>query len=233
MGLSSHSNRSNSESEDISTANTVRNYPLHKDNTLPDLLSTSPPSKARTKGEKERPRSCVEGGVSKANFKLGEDINDIMKKRWSSIGLNSKLYQAFDRLGKEEEEYTDSLENPDKSDDTNSSERIPPLKEDREPESLDSNFSDEKPLNGRRFKKLQQKWELLSGQNSTESPPSSPTNVGNKSKIPRPITSPVRPSGIPVPVKKVITPPSGKNPLLKGINIVKNSPMKKPTPSAR
>lgn len=211
----------------------MRNFPLHKENTLPDLLSTSPPSKGRTKSDKERPRSCVEGAIQKPNFKLGEDINDVMKKRWSSIGLNSKLCQAFDRLAKDEEEYTDSLENPDKSDDTNSSERIPPLKEDRELESLDSNFSDEKPLNGKRFKKLQQKWELLSGQNPTESPPSSPTNLGNKSKIPRPITSPVRPSGIPVPLKKAITPPAGKNPVLKGVNSIKNSPMKKPTPSPR
>lgn len=203
------------------------------DNTLPDLLSSSPPSKARTKAEKERPRSCVEGGVTKPTFKLGEDVNDVMRKRWSSIGLNSKLYQAFDRLGKEEEEYTDSLENPEKSDDSKSNDRIPPLKEDREPESLDSNFSDEKPLNGKRFKKLQQKWELLSGQNSSESPPPSPTNLSNKSKIPRPIMSPVRPSGIPVLVKKVITPPSGKNPILKGANSIKNSPLKKPASSVR
>lgn len=232
MGLSSQSNRSNSESEDILTDNTLRNFPVHTDKSLPDLLSTSPPSKGRTK-DRERPRSCVEGGIQKSNFKLGEDINDIMKKRWSSIGLNSKLYQAFDRLGKDEEEYTDSLENPEKSDDTYSSDRIPPLKDDCQPESLDSNFSDEKPLNGRRFKKLQQKWELLSGQNSSESPPPSPTNATNKSKIPRPITSPVRPSGIPVPVKKVTTPPGAKNPVLKGLNTIKNSPMKKPTPSVR
>lgn len=232
LGLSSHSNRSNSESEDISTDNTVRNFPLHSDKSLPDLLSTSPPFKGRTKTEKERPRSCVEGGLPKPYFKLGEDVNNIMKKRWSSIGLNSKLYQAFDKLAKEEEEYTDSLENPEKSDDTNSSDRIPPLKEDYEPESLDSNFSDEKPLNGRRFKKLQQKWELLSGQNSSESPPPSPTNLA-KSKIPRPITSPVRPSGIPIPVKKVTTPPSGKNPIVKGTNSIRNSPMKKTTSSVR
>lgn len=205
---------------------------MRSDNTLPDLLSSSPSSKGRTKSEKERPRSCVDSCLPKPSFKLGEDVNNVMKKRWSSIGLNSKLYQAFDRLGKEDEEYTDSLENPENSDD-NTSDRIASIKPDIEPESLDSNFSDEKPLNGKRFKKLQQKWELLSGQNSTESPPTSPTNIGNKSKIPRPITSPVRPSGIPVLVKKVVTPPGGKNPILTGINSVRNSPAKKPTSSGR
>lgn len=213
----------------------------------------------------------MEGSNSRPCFKLGEDVNTIMKKRWSGIALNSKLYQAYDRLSKEEEEYTDSLENPERQDgsgNSNSDKNIPPLQEDREPESLDSNFSDEKPLNGeyflvnisskiltmtinffsqlwllqssflylllgKRFKKLQQKWEMLSGQNSTESPPPSPTHVTTKSKIPRPITSPVKPSGIPVLVKKVTTPPGGKNPLVKGPGSVKSSPARKAGPSAR
>ncbi|CAG9823829.1 unnamed protein product [Phaedon cochleariae] len=245
---SSHSNRSNSESEDISTANTVRHYPVNNDTHLPDLLSSSPPSKSTIRSNKERPRSCVESsGSSKLTFKLGDDVN---RKRWSGISLNSKLYQAYDRLSKEEEEYTDSLENQpgqDKSDRNNSNENVPSLiNEDNErecPESLDSNFSDEKPLNGRRFKKLQQKWEMLSGQNPTESPPLSPTHA-TKSKIPRPITSPVKPSGIPVPVglavgnkaiKKVTTPPGGKASavVLKGANSVKSSPNNRAGPSTR
>lgn len=200
--------------------------------------------------EKERPRSCVEGSLSKPNFRLGGDIDDVTKKRWSGIAPNSKLYQAYDRLAREEEEYTDSLENPvpppeDKSDESNSNENIPSLKEDCQPESLDSNYSDEKPLNGRRFKKLQQKWEMLSGHNSTESPPHSPTHAVGKSKIPRPVISPVRPSGIPVPVspttksglktvKKVTTPPSGgKATIAKGINGIKSLPLKKTGSSAR
>ncbi|KAG5887717.1 hypothetical protein JTB14_020019 [Gonioctena quinquepunctata] len=245
IGLSS---RSNSESEDISTANTVRNCSLSKDAALPDLLSTSPNSKSKPRTDKERPRSCVDtGGVARTSFKLGEDMNSIAKKRWSGIALNSKLYQVYDRLAKEDEEYTDSLENPereDKSEESNSNENVPSLKEEYEPESLDSNFSDEKPLNGRRFKKLQQKWEMMSGQNSTESPPPSPTQV-NKSKIPRPIMSPVKPSGIPVPVslatkggnktvKKVTTPPGAKvNPLVKGVNNAKSSPQIRAGPSTR
>lgn len=234
LGLSSNSNRSNSESEDASTATTVRNR------SYPDSASTSPPQ-AKVRCEKERPRSCVEGSLSN---RLCGDVDDVAKKRWSGIALNSKLYQAYDRLAKEEEEYTDSLENPvpppeDRSDESNSNENVPSLKEDCEPESLDSNYSDEKPLNGRRFKKLQKKWEMLSGQNSTESPPSSPTHAAGKSKIPRPVISPIRPSGIPVPVspttksavktvKRVTTPPSGgKVAIAKGISGVKSSTLKK------
>ncbi|KAJ8956774.1 hypothetical protein NQ314_006649 [Rhamnusium bicolor] len=248
LGLSSQSNRSNSESEEMSNATTVPNYCIY-DSTLPDLLSLSPPSKIKTRGEKERPRSCVEGGLSRPSFKIGEDINDTVRKRWSGIGQNSKLYQAFERLAREEEEYTDSLENQpqeDKSEESNSNENVPSLKEDCEPESLDSNFSDEKPLNGRRFKKLQQKWEMLSGQNSSESPPLSPTHAPNKSKIPRPITSPIKPSGIPVPVsptvkgglktvKKVTTPPASSkvNSSTKGVSSVKSSPLKRAGPCAR
>ncbi|XP_023019159.2 uncharacterized protein isoform X2 [Leptinotarsa decemlineata] len=240
LGLSSPSNRSNSESEDISTANTVRNCSINNE---PDLLDTPPASKLKPRSDKERPRSCVDTSAnSRPSFKLGEDMNNIARKRWSSIALNSKLYQAYDRLAKEDEEYTDSLENPERQD--RSDENVPSLKEECEPESLDSNFSDEKPINGRRFKKLQQKWEMLSGQNSTESPPPSPTHV-TKSKIPRPISSPVKPSGIPVLVspvvkggvniaKKVTTPPCGKgSPITKGLVSTKSSPMIRAGPSTR
>lgn len=128
---------------------------------------------------KERPRSCVDAPAIKPAFKLG-DITTAAKKRWSGIPPNSKLFLAYDRLAKEDdEEYTDSLET--------------------------GQAEEEQPLNGNRFKKLQQKWEMLSG----HSPPTSPTH--SKSKIPRPITSPVRPSGIPV----LISPNSKK----KGIPI--------------
>lgn len=36
-----------------------------------------------------------------------------VNKRWSTVQFNSKLLQAFERLGEEtESDYTDSLENP-------------------------------------------------------------------------------------------------------------------------
>lgn len=163
--------------------------------------------------------------LSKPNFKLG-DVTTAAKKRWSGISVNSKLYLVYDRLAKEDdEEYTDSLENgPPKEDHSNSNENVPSLQEDG-PESLDSNLSDEKPLNGRRFKKLQQKWEMLSGREPSQSPPSSPTNGANKSKIPRPITSPVKPSGIPVLIS-----PSGK-PSAKGLkkNVARGTGIARPS----
>lgn len=200
---------------------------------MPDLVNSS--CKVKCRGEKERPRSCVEPGVlSQPSFKLGEDVTSVDKKRWSGIALNSKLYQAYDRLAKEEEEYTDSLETPCSSGDAKPEDKkLTLVMQEEQPESLDSNFSDEKPLNGKRFKKLQQKWEMLSGKDSQESPPLSPTSTPNKSKIPRLIPSPVK-SGIPVlmsnmkNVKKVVTPPGpGKSIPAPSKISVKNSPAKK------
>jgi hypothetical protein len=91
------------------------------------------------------------------------------------------------------------------------------------------------------FKKLQQKWEMLSGREPSQSPPSSPTNTANKSKIPRPITSPVKPSGIPVLIspsgkqngklsKKNVTPSATKS--IAGAK-TKPAPLKKQTSAAR
>ncbi|KAF5277375.1 hypothetical protein FQA39_LY06188 [Lamprigera yunnana] len=209
--------------EDLSVATTVH-YGSPEKNTLPDLLSSG----LSRNQSKIRPRSCVEPEVlSKPSFRLGEDVTSAAKKRWSEISLTSKLYQAYDRLAHDdtEEEYTDSLENCNNRhkaqltyeiENTNAKEDVHVMDG---PESLESNVSDEKPLNGKRFKKLQEKWERISGKELSNSPPLSPTHA-NKSKIPRPVTSPVRPSsGIPIPVisptskskiaKKVVTPTSG------------------------
>ncbi|KAJ8961767.1 hypothetical protein NQ318_021368 [Aromia moschata] len=231
LGYSNFSNRSNSESEEISTATTVRQFSVYNDAALPDLLSSSPP-KTKTRGEKERPRSCVEGGLSKPSFKLGEDINNVAKKRWSGIALNSKLYQAYDRLARDEEEYTDSLENPapqeDKSEDSNSNENVPrETAERQEVQEIAAEVGDAERTEFHRVT------------------PASPTHAA-KSKIPRPITSPNKPSCIPVPVsptvrggikavKKVTTPPSsGKGGIIsRPSNGVKSSPMKKGGPCTR
>lgn len=105
--LSSASNRSNSDTEEISTATTVR-YQLNE--SVPDILKVS---SNKNRPSEPRPRSCVDPGVfSKHNFRLGEDVTTVAKKRWSGISLSSKLYQVYDRLAAEDdEEYTDSLEN--------------------------------------------------------------------------------------------------------------------------
>ncbi|KAI4459389.1 run and sh3 domain containing [Holotrichia oblita] len=216
-GYSTHSNISDIEEASVPTA--LHNSTSSPDKTLPDLLNSSENFKP-TIG-KQRPRSCVEPGyLSKPSFKLGEDVNTVAKKRWSGISLSSKLYQAYSRLAHEsEEEYTDSLENNHHQNTQDEITRLDNVSQ-IAPESLDSNFSDDKPLNGKKFKKLQKKWEMLSGKESI-SPPESPTH--NKSKIPRPVASPVKPSGIPIPIspsttksnmkgitiKKVVTPPGG------------------------
>lgn len=203
--MSSTSNKSNSDSEEISTATTIKNILVES---VPDILKVS--------SNKNRPRSCVDPGVfSKPNFRLGEDVTNIAKKRWSGISLSSKLYQVYDRLAcEDDEEYTDSLENPLPS--ATNDDKVKNLVHQEEgPESLDSNISDDKPLNGKRFKKLQRKWEMLSGRESSTSasPPSSPTHAV-KSRIPRPLQSPIKPSCIPVPVTSVkksnLPSPNGK-----------------------
>ncbi|XP_017778180.1 PREDICTED: uncharacterized protein LOC108563887 [Nicrophorus vespilloides] len=212
--------------------------PSHKiksvEDVLPDLLSTSPPKPA-VRLSKQRPRSCVD---PKPAFKIGEDVNTVLKKRWSGINMSSKLFTAYNRLAHEnsEEEYTDSLETSPPTVVSPPKQLENVIKMEEAPESLDSNFSlDEKPLNGKKFKKLQRKWEMLSGKE--QSPPDSPTH-GNKSKIPRPVSSPSsRPSGIPVavsptkkiapPVKKAVTPPGNKPAKF----VPKSSPAKKTTPS--
>lgn len=177
--------------------------------------------KTRNGVPEQRPKSCLEFGVfSKANYKLNEDVASIAKKRWSGISLSSKLYQAYDRLAHEdEEEYADSLENTiqmgNKSTLVNEketcNESISHTREDG-PESIESNISDDKPLNGKRFKKLQRKWEMLSGKESSisQSPSSSPTH-SNVSKIPRPLSSPIKPSGIPVPISSKKVSPTSTN----------------------
>lgn len=245
VGLSSNSNRSNSDSEEFSTATTVNTYSVKsKVENVPDILKIS---SNKTHSLSPRPRSCVDPGLfSKPSFKLDEDVTSIAKKRWSGISLSSKLYQVYDQLAcEEDEEYTDSLENPvpaasklysdHEKKKSVSSESVPHFHENG-PDSLDSNVStDEKPVTGKRFRKLQRKWEKLSGRESppsSHSPPLSPTH-SNKSKIPRPLASPVKCSGIPVPVsamKKCTLSNIKPNTVLKtprASNLVKNNGTRK------
>ncbi|RZF48900.1 hypothetical protein LSTR_LSTR003280 [Laodelphax striatellus] len=126
-----------------------------------------------------RPRSCVDsvGGFSVS------DIASTVRKRWSGIHIGSKLANAFDRLAPDdtEEEYTDSLETG----------MCP--NNDSEPDSGESDGS------GGKFRRLQMKWEMLSGKetpdNSTHTSPMASPVKSNipRSRIPRPVTSPIRP----------------------------------------
>lgn len=199
--------------------------------------------------DKPRPRSCVDNAAQgTGGFSLVTDIASTVKKRWSGIQLSSKLFQAFDRLAAEdtEEEYSDSLENKPRgrrrhasSSSNNSTSddyvenitrdesvspaplmnvKAPKTDETRSRESA----SEKKPsagTGGGKFKRLQMKWEMLSGKETGMNEKVSPggltspgqTNDGTcggsantsvtssgRSKIPRPVTSPVRTSGIPV-----------------------------------
>lgn len=237
--VQSNMSQSYDDTEELSVATMVRKgSPIEIDNSsdpsLPDLLNSSAHTKTQVKDERLRPRSCVD-----PNFKLVDDAAGTLKKRWSGIHLGSKFVQAFDRLADDtEEEYTDSLEHTasnmhlrqqhrrrgldeeaGNSNEEGSTSPVPSLHEDG-PESLDSNLStDDKPLNGGKFRRLQMKWEMLSGRES-QSPPTSPSHSQKSlSKIPRLVTSPVK-SGIPVlspsfmkapskipAAKKVTTPP--------------------------
>ncbi|XP_039289905.1 uncharacterized protein LOC111050470 isoform X3 [Nilaparvata lugens] len=126
-----------------------------------------------------RPRSCVDsvGGFSVS------DIASTVRKRWSGIHIGSKLANAFERLAPDdtEEEYTDSLETG-----------MGPTN-DSEPDSGETDVS------GGKFRRLQMKWEMLSGKetpdNSTHTTPMASPVKSNipRSRIPRPVTSPIRP----------------------------------------
>nr|XP_022919540.1 uncharacterized protein LOC111428305 isoform X2 [Onthophagus taurus] len=201
---------SGSDTDEVSCATAIHHasQPNNEEQGLPDLLNSSkrvPP--------KARPRSCIDPGCySKPGFKLAEDVASIAKKRWSGVPLTSKLYQAYNRLAIDsEEEYTDSLETHYHQQAQVDDEALSHV------ENLPKDEGEEnrvEPLNGKKFKKLQRKWEMLSGKEggNDQTPPESPTHV--KSKIPRPVISPVKPSGIPV----AIPSPTGRGKIPTAIN---------------
>lgn len=153
-----------------------------------------------------RPRSCVGyGRLGDAQGILNEvDLNNAVKKRWSNLPVGSKLFQAFDKLASEDsEDYTDSLEHS-------------PMKraaaaaaaaQQNVPITLKPSTSPSRRLDneevvpgGIKFKKLQEKWELMIGKEenkeqtvarSPASPARTPTGAG-KSKIPRLLASPTK-----------------------------------------
>lgn len=215
---------------------------------LPDLLDSSSCTHKPPAGEdKPRPRSCVDNTVQGAGFSLVTDIASTVKKRWSGIQLGSKLFQAFDRLATEdtEEEYSDSLENKPRgrrrqtsssSNNSTSDDYVENITQDESASpapcvvdqatkmnetNLGENGLEKKRASvtgGGKFRRLQMKWEMLSGKEASTDEkvsPGGPTSPGQtndgaggstnvsvtssgRSKIPRPVTSPVRASGIPV-----------------------------------
>ncbi|CAH2085547.1 unnamed protein product [Euphydryas editha] len=198
--------------------------PKNKEPSTPDLLNDS--ANVKTTVEKNRPRSCVNPStigydICPSNSRIDLENN----RRWSGVNLGSKLMQAFDRLVFDDsDDYTDSLENNKPSTKTTGNDlKLDTSGEEQwRPCSANSSASGQTGSNnsGGKFRRLQLKWEMLSNAESpvTPSGETSPATTRG-SKIPRPVSSPVRPQapaiqspakntnrGIPVPVRKSSSP---------------------------
>ncbi|XP_034234685.1 uncharacterized protein LOC117641457 isoform X5 [Thrips palmi] len=241
----------------------------NSDNPLPDLLELSSnstllsvPTKRNSRSRQlRRPRSCIDPSGDLL------DPSTNLRKRWSGVQLGSKLSQALDRLLAEdtEEDFSDSLNATPATpatpllrthSDQSTSEDATLVSHDSDMDHTDTDMSDRsgavakaRRANamgvGGKFRRLQMKWEKLSGsgtesrdQSTRASPEASPTktmrsrtsfsgstrtspamspvksssrsslhspgsttsSTSSISRIPRPVTSPVRPpTGIPLP----------------------------------
>ncbi|CAB3235661.1 unnamed protein product [Arctia plantaginis] len=214
-------------SDDCQTSVIMRHKePKNKEPSTPDLLNDS--ANVKTTVEKNRPRSCVNPttigyDICPNNSRIELETN----RRWSGVHLGSKLMQAFDRLVLDDsDDYTDSLENNKPSVKPSSNEAKLECSGDEQwrPGSASSgasgNTGNASGNSGGKFRRLQLKWEMLSNAESpvTPSGETSPATARG-SKIPRPVSSPVRPQapalhspaknthrGIPVPVRKGTSP---------------------------
>ncbi|XP_028025612.1 uncharacterized protein LOC114239565, partial [Bombyx mandarina] len=208
-------------SDDCQTSVIMRHRePKNKEPSTPDLLNDS--ANVKTAIEKNRPRSCVNPtaighDMCPNNSRIEMETN----RRWSGVHLGSKLMQAFDRLVFDDsDDYTDSLE-------TNKPCPRAPAGEAKldfsgeeqwRPGSASSGGSGNAPTG--KFRRLQLKWEMLSNAESPVTPSGETSPAAARgSKIPRPVSSPVRPQapplqspaknthrGIPVPVRKGTSP---------------------------
>ncbi|XP_065216209.1 uncharacterized protein LOC135842599 isoform X2 [Planococcus citri] len=158
------------------------------------------------KSSGSRPRSCIDSS-NNVNF---NDMASTVKKRWSGIQIGSKLASAFERLGIEDEEvYSDSLDRTVLADKTidestlhdvtsSTTEGDASMAYDMEKESEELELCVRREM---KFKQLQKKWEMLAEKRSPDSAKDTFTNrimedsntPAVKSRIPRPVTSPVRP----------------------------------------
>ncbi|VVC43433.1 Hypothetical protein CINCED_3A003902 [Cinara cedri] len=124
---------------------------------------------ARTlENESSRPRSYVDSAKT-------VDVASTASKRWSGVQMGSKLATAFERLD-------------------NIDERIQP--------EIEADTEKLVPVKGNRFRRLQMKWELLSTKDLTVDTPNfdgpqsdafRARRAATKSRIPRPVLSPVQP----------------------------------------
>ncbi|XP_032515721.2 uncharacterized protein LOC116768928 isoform X3 [Danaus plexippus] len=170
--------------------------PKNKEPSTPDLLNDS--ANVKTTLDKNRPRSCVNPtpvgyDMCPNNSRIDLENN----RRWSGVQLGSKLMQAFDRLVFDDsDDYTDSLEHKtcakttDAKLDTSGEEQW-------RPPSASSSASGQG--SGGKFRRLQLKWEMLSNAESPGTPSGETSPAAARgSKIPRPVSSPVRPQAPPI-----------------------------------
>ncbi|CAK1544059.1 unnamed protein product [Leptosia nina] len=202
--------QSSGMSDDSQASVIMRNKePKSKEPSTPDLLNDT--ANLKTAVEKNRPRSCVNPtplgyDLCPNNSRIELDTN----RRWSGVQLGSKLMQAFDRLVFDDsDDYTDSLENNKPSTKTPAVEKLDTSGEEQwRPSSANScgsnNTGNGSNNSGGKFRRLQLKWEMISNAESPVTPTSetSPATARG-SKIPRPVSSPVRPQApsIPSPAK--------------------------------
>jgi len=183
--------------------------------------------------KKTRPRSCIAYNMEdKCSIMHKGDLQNA-KKRFSAI--NPKTFYALDKLTSEDsEDYTDSLEQS-------------PLnkKASKQPQSRlfnpDTKSSDDNGFSAEtKFKKLQEKWELMIGKEGNKGQPAATTpsspvrtfGVLGKSKIPRLLTSPVKQSNVAANIvgKSSKSPISGISSLKKPANLpTTKTTLKKPT----
>ncbi|XP_075975891.1 uncharacterized protein LOC142976425 isoform X3 [Anticarsia gemmatalis] len=214
-------------SDDCQTSVIMRHKePKNKEPSTPDLLNDS--ANVKTTVEKNRPRSCVNPtaigyDICPNNSRIELETN----RRWSGVHLGSKLMQAFDRLVFDDsDDYTDSLENnkPSAKPSSNEAKLECSGEEQWRPGSASSgasaNTGNASGNSGGKFRRLQLKWEMLSNAESPVTPSGETSPAAARgSKIPRPVSSPVRPQapalqspaknthrGIPVPVRKGTSP---------------------------
>ncbi|XP_072929165.1 uncharacterized protein [Epargyreus clarus] len=215
-------------SDDCQTSVIMRHKePKNKEPSTPDLLNDS--ANVKTTLEKNRPRSCVNPSpigydICPNNSRIELETN----RRWSGVQLGSKLMQAFDRLVFDDsDDYTDSLENNKPAKPAGNELKLECSGDEQwRPGSANSaasgNTGNGSNNSGGKFRRLQLKWELLSNAESPVTPSGETSPAAARgSKIPRPVSSPVRPHapaitspaknthrGIPVPVRKGNSPTS-------------------------
>ncbi|CAG4945304.1 unnamed protein product [Colias eurytheme] len=223
----------------------------NKEPSTPDLLNDT--ANLKTTIEKNRPRSCVNPtplgyDMCPNNSRIDLENN----RRWSGVQLGSKLMQAFDRLVFDDsDDYTDSLENNKPSSKTAANEtKLDTSGEEQwRPSSANScgsnNTGNGSNNSGGKFRKLQLKWEMLSTAESPVTPTGETSPAAVRSKIPRPVSSPVRPQapsipspakshnaprGIPIAVRKGASPTSTSRPQTAQRNTANKKP---PQPANR